>query len=272
MVRTRWNSVRWLVPAAAFTWLAGCSNGAGGAGNVSLSLSARSAPAPAPAAPAGSGPAAVVVASGDSTVIALGNDTLILRSLAVVLRKVEMKRLDAASCDSNPTNGDCEEFEAGPVLATFPLGATNSVGAVTVSAPAGQYDKLEFEIHKTDSTSSAEAAFLAANPDFKDISIRATGTFSHAGSRSDFVFTSGLDASEEMAFNPPLTVVDGTPANLTIRLDVSTWFVNSGALVDPASANVGGPNEGIVQNNIKSSIDAFEDDNRDGRDDHHEGS
>ena len=33
---------------------------------------------------------------------------------------------------------------------------------------------------------------------------------------------------------------------LTIRLDVSTWFVNSGALIDPTSANVGGPNEGIV--------------------------
>jgi hypothetical protein len=48
--------------------------------------------------------------------------------------------------------------------------------------------------------------------------------------------------------------------------------VNGGALVDPSSANLGGPNAGIVKNNIKSSIDAFEDDNRDGRDDHHEGS
>lgn len=272
MVRTKWYSVRRLVTGAAFTWLAGCSNGTGGAARVQLSLSARSAPAPAPAAPAVSVQPAVVVASGDSTVIALGNDTLIIRSLAVVLRQVELKRLESSSCDSIPTNGDCEEFESGPVLATFPLGATNSAAAVTVSAPAGQYDKLEFEIHKTDSTSSNDAAFLAANPDFKDISIRASGTFSHAGSRSDFVFTSDLDASEEMAFNPPLTVVDGTPANLTIRLDVSTWFVNAGSLIDPASANVGGPNEGVVQNNIKNSIDAFEDDNGDGRDDHHEGS
>jgi hypothetical protein len=258
-----------LVPAATLTWLAACSSGSG-AGSVSLSLSAR--PAPAAAALSGSGTAAVVVAAGDSTVVALGNDTLILRSLAVVLRKIELKRLDAASCDSNPSNGDCEEFESGPVLATFPLGSTNTAAAVTVSVPAGQYDKLEFEIHKTDSTSSADASFLTSNPSFKNISIRATGTFSHAGSRSDFVFTQDLDASEELGFTPPLTVVDGTPANLTIRLDVSTWFVNGGALIDPASANVGGSNAGIVQNNIKNSIDAFEDDNRDGRDDHHEGS
>ncbi len=269
MVRARSYSVLRLFPAAALVWLAACSNGGGGAGSVSLSLSARPAPV---AATTGSGPTASVVTAGDSTVIALGNDTLILRSLAVVLEQIEMKRLDTPSCDSIPTNGDCEEFESGPVLATFPLGATNAAAAVSVSAPAGQYDKLEFQIHKTDSTSSKDAALIAANPDFKDISIRVTGTFSQSGTRSDFVFTSPLDASEEIGFNPPLTVVDGTPANLTIRLDVSTWFVNNGALIDPASANVGGPNEGIVQNNIKSSIDAFEDDNRDGRDDHHEGS
>lgn len=270
MVRTTWNDLARLLPAATLAILAACSNGSGSAGSVSLSLSARSAPAAAPAAPVGGGPAAVVVAAGDTTVIALGTDTVIVRSLAVVLRKIELKRLDVASCDSNPSNGDCEEFEAGPVLATFPLGAANTAAAVTVNAPAGQYDKLEFEIHKTDSTE--DRAFVTANPDFKNISIRVTGTFSHAGSRSDFVFLSTLDASEELAFNPPLTVVDGTPANLTIRLDVSTWFVNGGALIDPASANVGGPNEGIVQNNIKNSVAAFEDDNRDGRDDHHEGS
>lgn len=267
MARIPSYSIQRLVAAAALTWLAACSSGSGN-GSVSLSLSARSAPTAA--VQSGSGTAAVVIAGGDSTVVALGNDTLILRSLAVVLRKVELKRLDAASCDSNPANGDCEEFESGPVLATFPLGAANTAAAVSVSAPAGQYDKLEFEIHKTDS--STDASFLVSNPGFKNISIRATGTFSHAGSRNDFVFTSDLDASEELAFSPPLTVVDGTPANLTIRLDVSTWFVNSAALIDPASANVGGANEGIVQNNIKNSIDAFEDDNRDGRDDHHEGS
>lgn len=270
MVRLTLHRALRVVPAAALTWLAACSNGGGGAATVSLSLSARSAPLPAAAAPAGSGPATVVLAAGDSTVIALGSDTLILRSLAVVLRKIELKRLETSSCDSIATNGDCEEFESGPVLATFPLGSTNTTAAVTVIAPAGQYDKLEFEIHKTDST--GDAAFIAANPDFKNISIRVTGTFSKAGSRSDFTFTSDLDASEELGFNPPLAVVDGAPANLTIRLDVSTWFVNGGGLIDPASAGVGGPNEGIVQNNIKNSVDAFEDDNHDGRDDQHEGS
>lgn len=257
-------SVMRCATALALIGTAACSNGGSGSGSVSLSLSARRTP--------GAVSAASVVTAGDSTVIALGNDTLILRSLGVVLRKVEMKRLEASVCDTVVGNGDCEEFESGPVLATFPLGTTNTTAAVTVNAPAGQYDKLEFEIHKTDTTSSEEAPFIAANPNFKDISIRVTGTFSQSGTRKEFVYTTDLDASEELAFNPPLTVVDGTPANLTIRLDISTWFVNGTTLVDPSSANLGGLNEGLVKNNIMNSINAFEDDNRDGRDDHHEGS
>jgi hypothetical protein len=267
-------SKKFFVPVAAALGMVGaaaCSSG-GSAGRVSLSLSSRTAAAPVAVAPASTGGTApaVVLAGGDSTVIASGNDTLIIRSMQVVLKKIELKRVEAASCDSLPGNGDCEDFETGPVLATFPLGATNAASVAVVNAPAGQYDQLEFEIHKTDTTSSADAAFLQANPDFKGISIMVTGTYSQAGTRSDFVFTSDLDASQEVVLNPPFDPAGDS--NVTIRLDVSTWFVNGGALIDPASANVGGPNEGIVKDNIKNSIEAFRDDNRDGRDDDHEGS
>lgn len=261
---SRLEMARGIVAVVALIGAAACSDSSAG-GNVSLSLSARRAAAAVPA-PGVTGNLAspAVVTAGDTTAITLGTDTVILRSVDVVLRKIELKRVEAASCDSIPGNGDCEEFEAGPVLASFPLGSTNTVAAVSVVAPAGQYNELEFEIHRTDTTSSQEAAFIAANPDFKNISIRVTGTFSHAGARSDFVYTSDLDASEEMAFAQPLDVTAGTAANLTIRLDVSTWFVSNGALIDPASANKGGQNEGIVKDNIKQSIEAFEDDNHDG--------
>jgi hypothetical protein len=246
-----------------------CSD-SNGHGNVSLSLSAQKPLTPPLAASVtGSAGAPSVVMVGDSTVIVLGNDSVILRSLDVVLGKIEMKRLETSACDAVEGNGDCEEFETGPVLASFPLGVTNTAAAVAVNAPAGQYDELEFEIHKTDPT--GDAAFIALNPGFSGISIRVTGTYSKAGTRSDFTYTSDLDASEEVAFAQPLSVTDGVAANLTIRLDVSTWFVDAGSLVDPNSANKGGPNESVVQNNIQNSVDAFEDDNHDGHDDHSEG-
>ena len=239
--------------------VAACSEGTTGA--VSLALTAsRPLGAPLAAAPQ-------VSAAGDSTVIVLANDTIILRSVELVLRKVELKPVEDAACDPIGDNDGCEEFETGPVLVSLPLGTTATETMVSVSAPPGQYDKLEFKIHKPGD--SDDAAFIAAHPDFNGVSIRVTGTYSQAGTRSAFVFSSDLDAEQEIELQPPLTVSAGTGTNVTLRVDVATWFLNAGgtALVDPASANKGQPNESLVANNIQNSFDAFEDDNHDGLED-----
>jgi hypothetical protein len=68
-------------------------------------------------------------------------------------------------------------------------------------------------------------------------------------------------------FNPPLVVdASGAATNLTIRLDITTWFLNTGtgALIEPGTANPGGANESVGNQNIKRSVQAFEDRNRDG--------
>jgi hypothetical protein len=246
--------------------LAACADNTGG--RLSLNLSAvRPGAAAASVGAFGGAASPVVVTAGDSTIIALGNDTIILRSVELVLREIELKRVEAAACDSIEGNDDCEEFETGTTLVSLPLGTTAIDAVVSVNAPAGMYDKLEFKIHKPES--SDDATFIAANPDFNGISIRVTGTYSQAGTRSNFTFTSDLDASEEVELSTPLTVSDGQPANVTLRVDVSSWFLNAGrtALVDPASGNTGQANEGVVRSNIEASFDAFRDDDHDGHDD-----
>ena len=97
-----------------------------------------------------------------------------------------------------------------------------------------------------------------------------TGTFSQAGTRTDFTFTSDVDQSEEANLVPPVTVTEGQTLNVTLRVDIAGWFLNGAqtALVDPASANNGQPNQSIVANNIQNSFKAFEDDNHDGQADH----
>jgi len=236
---------------------AACSEGTTGA--VSLALSA--------ARPVGITAAPQVTAAGDSTVVTLGNDTIILRSVELVLQEIELKRVEEAGCDDIVGNEDCEEFETGPVLASLPLGTTATETMVSISAPPGQYDELEFKIHKPES--SDDAAFIAAHPNFDGVSIRVTGTYSKAGTRSDFVFISDLDANQEVDLAPPLTVTEGSPSTVTLRVDVATWFLDLAgiALVDPASANKGQPNEDVVKRHIESSIDAFRDDDHDGHDD-----
>lgn len=215
----------------------------------------------------GAGSVSNVAAAGDSTVITLGNDSIIVRSAELVLREVELKRSDVTSCDATMGNGDCEEFETGATLVSLPLGSTAIATEVSVNAPPGTYDALEFKIHKP--SSGDDAAFIAVHPDFANISIRVMGTYSQAGTRSAFTFTSDIDQSQESSLVPPLTVAEGQAANVTLRVDISGWFLNGAktALVDPASANGGQPNQGVVANNIQASFKAFEDDNHAGLED-----
>jgi len=256
--------VKLLAPATLFA-VAACSNST--MGTVSFALTGRQPAGAAPSAAFSSAAAAPsVTAAGDSTVIVLGSDSVIVRSAQLVLRKVELKRSDVASCDAIEGNDDCEEFESGATLVSLPLGSALIAQQVSVSVPAGTFSALEFEIHKPGS--SEDAAFIAANPDFAAISIRVTGTYSQAGARSQFTFTSDVNQSQESVLVPPVTVQEGQTLNLTLRADISGWFLNGAktALVDPASANKGQPNESVVANNIQNSFDAFEDDDRDGLD------
>ena len=237
-----------------------------GSGHIRLALAGR----------AGASSPVQAQAAGDSVVLALGNDTVIIRSVEMVLREVELKRVeDATGCtDSEETGGDddeCEEIETGPMLVDVGLSGIEHV--VTVDLPAGSFDELEFKIHKPRNDNADDQAFITAHPDFQAISIRVKGTFSAAGTRSDFTFTSDLDAEQEIELDPPLNVASDGSVNLTIRFDIATWFLNAAhtALVSPTTANAGGINESLVEQNIRASIRAFRDDDGDGEDDEHEG-
>jgi hypothetical protein len=250
------STVWTLALAAAVTGAVGCSDGGA---PVGLAFSTRNPTAGAAAQ------------TGDSTVVVRGSDTVIIRSVELVLREIELERIDhLTDCpDSSGDDDPCEEFTVGIRLVSLPLG-DETAKAITVDVPEGIYDEVEFEIHKPES--SDDAAFIAANPAFAQVSIRVTGTFSQAGARSDFVYTTDLSKEQEIGLNPPLDVTAAGAVNLTIRLDVATWFLTVGgtALVDPATANKGGANEGLVKNNIEQSIEAFHDDDSDGLDDDHE--
>jgi hypothetical protein len=84
-----------------------------------------------------------------------------------------------------------------------------------------------------------------------------------------FEFTQDLDEEQEVELSPPLVVEEGAqPTNVTVAIDVVTWFVApDGSLIDPRTAEDGGPNEGLVEENIRNSIEGFEDEDEDGEDD-----
>jgi len=242
----------------------GCTAGTGPAGGQQITLSVMTAPATGAPALAGS----------DS--IEVGGHTLVLEQVELVLREIELKRSRDDQCDddregSSPSAGSashdnddddgCEEFLAGPLLLDLPLGE-GPERVVAIEADTGTYREVEFEIHKPEDD-VGDDAFLAAHPDFVRVSIRARGRFDGV----EFTYQTDLSAKQEYDLVPPLVVSEETSTNLTLTIDVTSWFKVGGQLVDPSQANQGAAFENAVRDNIQRSIRLFEDRDHDGRDD-----
>ena len=218
-----------------------------------------------------------------------GTDTLVLSQVELVLRDIRFKRTGDDVCNEHGDEDDdsletasirhddgddsdddghdsCESFNAGPYLLDLPLGP-GVKRAFTVVVDTGSYNEVRFKLHKPQDNNgnTKDAAFLAAHPGFNGVSIRATGSFNG----TPFTFESALTAQQRKSLVPPIVVSDSTlNVDVTIKVDVASWFRNGAALIDPSSANKGGDNEHAVRDNIRNSFGAFCDNNHDGHDDH----
>jgi hypothetical protein len=252
------RSVTVLALASAVT-LGACDDGSTGPdGTVPLSLSlVATSSLPTSLQSAGLPPVARSQTYDD------GTNSLVIDRVAIVVREVELERLFDDDCDDIPGNDDCEEFETGPFLLELPLdGSVDQVFSIDV--PPDTYDEIEFEIDEAGDDDD-EDIILRDNPEMDGASIRVEGTWNG----EPFVYTSDLDAEQEIEFLDPLVVAeDSGPLNVTLSLDISGWFRDfNGDLIDPNTANNDGPNEDLVEENIENSIEIYEDNDRDGDDD-----
>jgi len=159
-------------------------------------------------------------------------------------------------------HAECEEVKLDPLLVDVPVDdALHPV--INVPLPAGTFAEMEARLAPA---RDRFTAFNAANPNLVGKSVRVEGTFNGTA----FVFTSAVRARLEMDFDPAL-VIDETTKNATVAIDVRKWFLNSGgSVIDPTTATPGSLSLQQIENNIRRSFHAFEDDEERGED-HHEG-
>ncbi len=170
----------------------------------------------------------------------------------MVVRNLELEQEGATEAET-----ETEEVNAGPFLLDLQGsaldGGVNQVFEAAV--PAGDYDTLKFVIHKAEDVDATKPGFeeLAA----KNASIVIEGTIDGQA----FEFVSSIDEAQEHA--SPVTIADGAN-NVTLSIDPTGWFVDAaGNRLDPRESSA----RGAIEENLKSSIDAFEDDNHNGSDD-----
>ena len=218
-------------------------------------------------------------------------NSLLLTRVAMVLREVELELENDDGCDDSSSGGsenspddsdddssddssddsddddddDCEELVAGPFLLELPLDGSVETVITLDDVTPGVYDELEFDIHKPEDDTADDLAFIQQHPDFRRISIRVEGDYNG----NSFAYETDLNEDQEVDLVPPLVVTDASnQTNGTLVVDVDSWFRRgNGQLVDPATANKGGPNEKLVEDNIEDSIEGIKDDDFDGDDD-----
>ena len=205
-------------------------------------------------------------------------DVLLVSKSQLVVRNVKLKSASAACADdsddessssssSNATSrrkddDDCVAIRVGPYLVDVPVNGADGA-RVAVNVPAGTYSSIRLWLHKVTSSDSANLAFRQANPDFRDISLRLEGTFNG----TPFIFVNDVNAKLTVPLATPLVVGTGGD-NVTVTIDLSTWFLrSSGGLYSPAAANTSGQIRAQVQNNIRAAFRAFKDQDKDGRED-----
>ena len=241
-----------------------CSGDTTGTNAKSVSLSFASRIKAAPSIVAGNGVSLMTQTAG-------GN-TLVINHAQVVLSKIELASTTTAVCtDDNLSDAaECEELKAEPAVVDLPTGAT-VVQSLVSTVPPGTYTDFEGKVRVVQSSDQGGAAFLAnsANAGFVGASVHVDGTWQvGAGAPVAFTCNSTANAELELAFATPL-VVNGTAGlNITVNVDLSSWFLDgSKNLVDPTSGICGGVNASMVDHNIHQSFEAFEDSNKDGIDD-----
>lgn len=158
------------------------------------------------------------------------------------------------------------EFETEPVLLELDLsGVLNRIAIGSV--PPDLYDEVRFKVHKLDDDDAADRRALA-DPVFADfaeperLSIIIEGTVDGEGGATPFVFESDLNEEQRSPIIPALALeAESNQVNLTLVMDTGMWFSNEGGgSLDPNRPE----DRDLIEENIRASIDAFEDNDEDG--------
>lgn len=234
---------------------AACSDAVGAnAHSLSLSVTGKSASAVVASRTNAFGPSLDIV-------VGAGVNSLTITKAQIVLGRIEVEPgTTATACSGTETDG-CPELKLDPVLVDLPLDGTTKTDFGT-NIPAGTYRGIELKIRPVNSSDAGGAAFLAANPTFSNVSVHVEGTYNGQA----FSYNSSLDAGIEMELGAPLTLTSGSGSNLTLLIDVGSWFKDSsGNAIDPTNSQ----NASTIENQIKQSFKVFEDDDKNGVPDSH---
>ncbi|GAC1698929.1 MAG: hypothetical protein NVS9B3_16200 [Gemmatimonadaceae bacterium] len=193
-------------------------------------------------------------------VVSGSNGSIKVTKAEIVLAEIELKPVSATGGCKTVGKDECDEIEIAPMLVDLPLTQGSVSGQFTATVPVGHYRAFEAEVDAMTDGKTGATAFFSKYPSWpKGTSVRVSGQYTPAGGTpTSFTYLSAVDAEIESEFTTPITVDANGIANITVNVDVGSWFQSSssGPVLDPSNA----ANAAAIDSNIKKSLRAFEDD------------
>ncbi len=185
-------------------------------------------------------------------------DSVVLTRVRLVVRHVRfLSRRDSSDIRSMPT-----------VIDLRPNAGLEDV--FISSLPPGEYNGVRIKIHRVENSdlggmNPAEAEkftdFLSG--DRYSVIVEGAVIDSGAAGPRPFVYRSRIDEEQEWSFPEPLILTESGSLTITMRLSTNGWFRSAtGAFLDPTDP----AHENTIDDNIRTSIEVFEDNDRNGLD------
>lgn len=182
---------------------------------------------------------------------------LAITEAKILIRKIELE----SDLEDDGIADDSLNFETGPMAVNLNLdGSLNPISVNEV--PAGRYDEIEFEIHKPeDNETPPDPDFKIGTSGDERFSVIVRGIYNG----QDFLYRSTENMEQEIELGSPLVIEERQGnINVTLTIDLSRWFVDeNGNNLDPTLED----NRDEIDESIKRSFEAYEDNDEDGEED-----
>ncbi|WP_337169614.1 hypothetical protein [Gemmatimonas aurantiaca] len=201
-----------------------------------------------------------VTVGPNGVIITQDDDSIVVTKVQLVLRDVRLFS-NASACQANDSTmvAGCATIRLRPTIVNIPVNG-NDGERVTVKVPQSSYSSLRLQLHKPTAGDSADAAFLASNPAFANVSVKVEGTYNGEA----FEFTSDVNETLDVALSSAVSTGSETQ-QITVLVDVGKWFTKAdGSLLSPIEALVDEVLGTTVDANIQAGFRVIRDQNRDG--------
>lgn len=171
---------------------------------------------------------------------------LILDTVKILIKDI---KLNVAN-----NNQDSVNFKVGPYVLFLDL----TSGVTTISSaiiPAGEYQKIKFEIHKLNNNEPPP------DPEFTEgYSVIVKGWYTG----SYFIYKSTKSAHQILNFPTAVPISLASATNITLVVRPYIWFISNGVYLDPTVAANSNDIDNNIKNNVNNNFRAFRDNDRNG--------